>query len=224
MADGLKRSRGLHQGQPVLAAGEALENARAVMVMLHGRGASAESILGLTQALDVPGYAYWAPQAADHVWYPHRFLEPLERNEPFLSSALAAVDSLLHTLAARGFSPDRVILLGFSQGACLALEYAARHAQRFGGVIALSGALIGAEGTPRDYPGSLDGTPIFIGCDEDDQHVPARYVTHSEGVLAGLGAEVTARLYANIGHAVIQDEVEFAQSMMRALVEAHLPE
>ncbi len=203
----------------MLAAGEALESARAVMVMLHGRGATAESILGLAGELDVPGYAYVAPQAAGRTWYPHRFLEPLERNEPYLSSALAAVAGTLDTLERAGISLQRVILLGFSQGACLALEYAARHAQRYGGVVALSGALIGPESTSRQYPGSLDSTPIFIGCDDADPHVPAAYVTHSEQALADLGAAVTARFYPHMGHTVNQDELDAARAMMRTLLD-----
>lgn len=214
-------ARGPHQGQPALTAGEPLDRARAVMVMLHGRGATAESILGLTGVLDVPGYAYVAPQAAGHTWYPYSFLEPLDRNEPYLSSALAAVGDTLDTLEAEGAAPERMILLGFSQGACLALEYAARHARRYGGVIALSGGLIGPDGTPRNYPGTLDGTPVFIGCDDADPHIPAARVLESERVLSDLGAAVTARLYARMGHTVNQDEIDTASSMMRALLALH---
>jgi len=168
----------------------------------------------------VPGYAYLAPQAADNTWYPNRFLAPLASNEPWLSSALTFVDDVLIQIVNAGIPPERTILLGFSQGACLALEYAARHARRYGGLVGLSGALIGPDDPPRDYAGSLAGTPVFLGCSDVDFHVPKERVHTAAGVLQRLGGDLTIRLYTNMDHTVNQDELDFVRSMMQALVTA----
>ena len=167
-------ARGPHQGQPILTAGEPLERASAAMVLIHGRGATARDILSLVPELGQSrsGFAFLAPQAAGNSWYPHSFLAPIGSNEPGLSSALTVVAATLARVEEAGIAPERAILLGFSQGACLALEYAARHARRWGGVVGLSGGLIGPDGTPRDYPGSLAGTPVFLGCSDVDPHIP----------------------------------------------------
>ena len=210
--------RGPHQGQPILTAGEPLNRARAAMVMVHGRGASAESILDLAVELHQPGFAYLAPQAAGDTWYPYSFLAPLARNEPGISSGLAAIANVLAQVAQAGIPLERTMLLGFSQGACLALEFVARNARRYGGVAGLSGGLIGPDGTPRDYPGSLAGTPVFLGCSDVDFHIPKGRVELSAQVLQRLGANVTMRLYPGMGHTVNQDEIDFVQGMMAALV------
>jgi predicted esterase len=152
---------GPHRGQVVWTTGEPLDRAKAAMIMIHGRGATAESILSLAEALNQPGFAYLAPQAAGYTWYPNSFLAPIPSNEPGLSSGLAVITSLFETLAEAGIPAERTMLLGFSQGACLSLEFTARNAQRYGGVAGLSGGLIGPDGTSRDYAGSLAGTPIF---------------------------------------------------------------
>ena len=209
--------QGPHQGQPVLTAGEPLDKAKAAMIMVHGRGASAEDILSLTPELNQPGFAYLAPQAAGYAWYPNSFLAPIASNEPGLSSGLAVIASLLEKLAEAGIPPERTILLGFSQGACLSLEFAARNARRYGGLAGLSGGLIGPDGTPRDYPGSLDGTPVFLGCSDVDPHVPKERVELSAEVLQRLGGNVTTRLYPRMGHTVNRDEIDFVQNMMSAL-------
>jgi predicted esterase len=206
-----------HGGQPVLHAGVALEQAEGVMIMVHGRGASAEDILSLADEFQQPRFAYLAPQAAGNTWYPNRFVAPLESNEPFLSSALAKIASLLEQVAAAGIPPERTMLLGFSQGACLASEFVARNARRYGGVAVLSGGLIGPDNTPRDYAGSLDGTPIFLGCSDVDFHIPKERVLHSTEVLQRLGAAVTERLYPQMGHTINQDEIHFVQSMMELI-------
>jgi predicted esterase len=210
--------QGPHQGQPIRMAGEPIDQARAAMLMVHGRGARAEDILSLTGQFDQPGFVYFAPQAAENTWYPNRFLAPLPSNEPWLSSALAFLGEALTQIENAGFPPERTILLGFSQGACLALEYAARNAQRFGGVVGLSGALIGPEDTPRQYSGSLVGTPVFLGCSDVDFHVPKERVQEAAGVLQRLGGIVTQRLYPNLDHSVNQDEIDFVRVMMQALL------
>jgi phospholipase/carboxylesterase len=209
----------INQGQqPVLFMGEPLGQARAAMVMVHGRGATAEDILELAIELNRTGFAYLAPQAANNSWYPQSFLAPIASNEPWLSSALDRLSTVLQRVEEGGIPHERTILLGFSQGACLALEFAARHAQRYGGVAALSGGLIGPDGTPRDYPGSFAGTPVFLGCSDRDPHIPKERVQQSAEVLRRLGADVTMRLYPNMGHMVNQDEVDFVGGMMAALI------
>jgi len=209
--------QGPHQGQPVLTAGEPLDKAKAAMIMVHGRGASAEDILSLTPELNQLGFAYLAPQAAGYAWYPNSFLAPIASNEPGLSSGLAVITSLFAKLAEAGISPERTILLGFSQGACLSLEFAARNARRYGGLAGLSGGLIGPDGTPRDYPGSLDGTPVFLGCSDVDPHVPKERVELSAEVLQRLGGNVTTRLYPRMGHTVNREEIRQVQDIMSAL-------
>src|SRR5437899_3754074 len=208
----------LHRGQPVLTAGEDLGAARAAVVMVHGRGATAGSILTLAPRLDIPGVAFLAPQAAGGTWYPGRFLDPVEANEPWLSSALGSVGDVMADVEGAGIAPEATLLLGFSQGACLALEFVARNARRYGGVAGLSGGLIGPDGTPRDYPGSLAATPVFLGCSDVDFHVPKERVQLSAQVLQRLGANVTMRLYPGMGHTVNQDEIAFVRGMMAALV------
>src|SRR6266487_2450952 len=217
MRERMDKITGPHQGQPVLMAGEPLESARAAMIMIHGRGASAEDILSLAGEVDQPGFAYLAPQAAGYTWYPNSFLAPIASNEPGLSSGLAVIASLLERLGEAGISPERTILLGFSQGACLTLEFAARNARRYGGLAGLSGGLIGPDGTPRDYPGSLDGTPVFLGCSDVDPHIPKERVEFSAEVLQRLGGNVTTRLYPRMGHTINRDEIDFVQNMMSAL-------
>jgi predicted esterase len=189
------------------------------MVMLHGRGASAADILSFAGELAQPGFAYLAPQAAGNTWYPNSFLAPIPSNEPHLSSALSVIDGLLAKIIAAGVPLERVMLLGFSQGACLMLEYVARYARRYGGVIGWSGGLIGPDGTPRDYPGSLDGSPVFLGCSDIDPHVPLARVDLTAETLRRMGGDVTERIYPGMAHTVNQDEIAFVRGMMAALVE-----
>jgi phospholipase/carboxylesterase len=184
------------------------------MVMLHGRGATAASILTLGAELDVPGVAYLAPQAAGNSWYPYSFLAPLQQNEPGISSGLAAIGDVVSRIEEAGVSAARAVLLGFSQGACLTLEFAARNARRYGGVVGLSGGLIGPHGTPRNYRGSLEATPVFLGCSDDDLHVPLERVHETADVLRRLGGEVEERIYPGLGHTVNRDELKFVRAMM----------
>lgn len=184
------------------------------MVLLHGRGDSAAGIMGLAQELAHPDYAFLAPQAAGGQWYPNRFIAPLASNEPWLSSALQSVADALAKAEEAGIPPERVVLLGFSQGACLALEYAARNARRYGGVAGLSGGLIGPDGTPRDYRGSLDGTPVLLGCSDVDFHIPLEQVHEAAAVLGRLGAQVDERIYPGMGHTINQDELDAVRDMI----------
>lgn len=207
----------LHRGGPVLISGEDLNKAHAAMVMLHGRGADAQSILSLAELFETPDIAYLAPQATGNTWYPNRFTATIESNEPWLSSALATVGDAVANVERAGIPPERVVLLGFSQGACLALEYAARNARRWGGVAGLSGGLIGPDGTPRDYPGSLAGTPVFLGCSDADAHIPAKRVCESADVLARLGGDVTMRLYHGLGHTINADEIAHVRDMLERI-------
>ena len=209
-----KPIEGPHQGQPVRVTGVSLERARAAMVMLHGRGATAESILTLVPALAQDGFAFLAPQASGNTWYPNSFMAPIPSNEPGITSGMAAIGDVISAIAEAGIPLEKTMLLGFSQGACLSLEYAARHAGRYGGVATLSGGLIGPDGTPRNYPGSFDGTPVFLGCSDIDGHVPAIRVTESAAVLRHMGARVTMKLYPGMGHLVNEDEIAAVNAMM----------
>jgi phospholipase/carboxylesterase len=210
--------QGPHVRSTVRMAGDEPSSAQAAIIMLHGRGATADSILNLATELEQSGFAFLAPQAAGNSWYPFSFLAPIEKNEPDMSSALAAVAGVLTRLEEAGIPPKQVILLGFSQGACLATEFAARHARRYGGVVGLSGGLIGPPGTPRQYGGSLAGTPVFLGCGDVDPHIPQERVDETAAVLDRLGADVTKRIYHGIAHTVIEDEIEHVREMMSALL------
>ena len=207
----------LNLAGPVFLDGVPLDRARAAMVLVHGRGASAQDILTLVDAFDQPDFAYLAPQAPNNTWYPYPFTVPLAQNEPYLSSSLAQLGGVVDHLVGAGFPPGRLIVLGFSQGACLTLEYAARHARRYGALAGLSGGLIGPDGLPSDYAGSFAGTPVFLGCSDVDPHIPKYRVQHAAEVLTGLGASVTTRLYPNMAHTVNDDEVTHVRALMSAL-------
>jgi len=203
-----------HGGQPVLTAGVPLDRAKAAMIMVHGRGAGPRNILDLVPALDRPDFTYLAPAAQGGTWYPYSFLMDMARNEPGISSGMSVLDQLVRELESRGIPRSRILLLGFSQGACLASEFTARHAARYGGLIAFSGGLIGPPGTPRNYGGSLDGTPVFLGCSDIDPHIPKERVQESAAVFERIGAAVTTRLYPGMGHEVNDDEIAFARERM----------
>ncbi len=216
------RQAGPHQRGRLLAAGAQPADAARAMVLLHGRGAPAEDILGLAGVLKLDDTAFVAPEAAGYSWYPLSFLAPMEANEPGLSSALARIGEVIEELGARGVEPERIVLLGFSQGACLALEYAARNPRRYGGIVGFSGGLIGPPGTPRDYPGSLAGTPIFLGCSDRDPHIPLERVRESTKVLKRLGADVMERIYPGMPHTVNDDELEHARRLVAAVQRASI--
>jgi predicted esterase len=203
-----------HRGQPVRAAGLPLENARGAMVMVHGRGASAESIMTLIPAIDIGTFAYLAPSASGGTWYPNSFMAPIPSNEPGITSGIEVIGSVIDSIVAAGIPAERIMLLGFSQGACLSLEYAARNAKRYGGICTLSGGLIGPDGTPRDYAGSFDETPVFLGCSDIDGHIPATRVIESAEVMKRMGAHIIMKLYPGMGHLINDDEVQHVRSMM----------
>jgi predicted esterase len=209
-----------HADQPLQTAGTPLTDAKVAVVMIHGRGASAESILTLAPALEEEGVAFLAPQAAAGAWYPYGFMSPIERNEPGITSAMRAVGRTLAVVADAGIPRARTLLLGFSQGACLATEFAARYAQRFGGVAGLSGGLIGPDGTARDYAGSLDDTPVFLGCSDVDSHIPAERVRETADVMRRLGGDVTMQLYEGMGHIVNEDEIAHVRAMITSALRA----
>lgn len=203
-----------HANTPVLRVGRPLAEARAALILVHGRGATAESILSLADYLPHPDMAYLAPQAAGNTWYPTTFLAPMAQNEPWLSSALRRLEEVVTEVTAAGIPAERIVLAGFSQGACLASEFVARHAQRYGGLLAFSGGLIGPPGTPRDYRGALAGTPVFIGCSDVDPHIPLARVEETAEVLAGLGAVVDKRIYPRLGHTINDDEIAAAAALV----------
>ena len=188
-----------HRNQPVLTQGQPLKKARGAVILLHGRS------------------AYLAPQAAGHTWYPNSFLAPIERNEPWLSSALELVESILASLKSAGIPRTKVAILGFSQGACLATEYVARHAERYGGLIAFTGGLIGPEGTQFRYPGRLNGTPCFLGAGDPDPHVPWERVKESASTLSDMGGAVSLKRSPGMGHTINRDELHAAREILETI-------
>lgn len=211
--------QGPHQRAKVEERGAPLSRAKAAMILIHGRGATAEGILGLTDEFAQPDFQYLAPQATNHAWYPYSFLEPQEKNEPGLSSGLQLIHDLIQSVADKGIPPNKVLLLGFSQGACLATEFAARHPQKLGGVIGLSGGLIGLKINKEDYIGSMQGTPVFLGCSDSDPHVPQDRLNDTEIVFERLRAKVDKRIYTGMGHTINEDEVKAIRGMMAAVLE-----
>ena len=206
-----------HGQAQVYAAGATLDESSSAIIAIHGRGADAADIINLAGEVAPSGVVILAPNAVGQTWYPYRFIEPIERNEPYLTSALDLIDRLFARLAEAEIPPNRVALLGFSQGACLALEYAARNARQYGAVIGYSGGLIGPIGATFAYPGSLDETPVFLGCSDVDAHIPVGRVEETAEVMTGLGAAVDLRIYPGMGHTVNQDEIQAVQAMLAPL-------
>jgi phospholipase/carboxylesterase len=209
--------QGPHQQSYTATGGMDPAEAKAAMIMVHGRGATAESILTLADEFGDHGLHLAAPQASQFQWYPYSFLAPTERNEPGLSSGLQAIWDLKQELNGKGFSDEQIIFLGFSQGACLASEFVARHPAKYGGLIAFSGGLIGDSVNAENYSGSLDGVPIFMGCSDIDHHIPEERVHESAAVFKKLGAEITVNIYPGMGHTVNQDEIEHALTIIQSV-------
>jgi predicted esterase len=211
-----------HAGQPVLHFGVPLAEATGAIVLLHGRGGSAENMLSLARALHREGLAYLAPQAAGHTWYPNSFLAPRESNEPYLSSALRKVGLVIAELEAAGLPLDRIVIAGFSQGACLATEFVASNPARYGGLIAFTGGLIGSPDTNLHHDGSLAGTPALFLSGDPDPHVPWQRVQASAAELERMGAIVTARRYPGRPHTISVEEVELARTLIREAFPTHV--
>jgi predicted esterase len=199
---------GMHLESNIVWKGKPISEASRAMILLHGRGSSPGNILSLTQYFDAKDMAIAAPAATHHTWYPTSFLAPESENQPWLDSALALVQGTLQQMEDRGIPAEKIYLLGFSQGACLALESVARRPKRYGGVVALSGGLIGLGVNQRAFPGSLQGTPVFMGCSDVDPHIPKARFQESAQVLKGMGADVRDVLYPNMGHTVNEDEID----------------
>lgn len=206
-----------HGGQPAVRAGIALDSARAAMIMVHGRGAGPRNILDLVPLIGNEQVAYLAPEAAGNAWYPRSFMAPTEENEPGISSGISVVHGLIDEAIAAGIPARRIILLGFSQGACLASTAAHRRPDRYGGVIVFSGGLIGPPGTEWPEAGDFGKTPVFLGCSDVDGHVPESRVRESAAVFTRMGADVTTRIYPGMGHLVNDDEAEFARDLIAAV-------
>ena len=205
----------MHNSDHIVIAGTPLSEAERVMIMIHGRGASAQSILSLSAHFEAKKMTFIAPQATGNTWYPYSFMSPMDDNEPGLSSALTVIGELVEKLkAVHGIEQKNIYLLGFSQGACLALEFAARNAGQYGGIFGLSGGLIGPEGTARSYSGSMLETPVFLGCSDIDHHIPKDRVLESGDVFTRLGADATVQIYKNFGHSINDEEIDFVNKIL----------
>jgi len=204
-----------HRNSPVLRAGLPLAEAAGAVILLHGRGGSAEDILSLAREFDGPRLAYLAPEASGNSWYPFSFLSPIEKNEPWLTSALQKIQRTIQSIAEAGIATERVVLCGFSQGACLATEYVARHARRYGGLIAFTGGLIGPPDADLSHSGDLAGTPVFFGSGDPDPHVPWKRVQQSAETLTEMGASVIVKCYQGRPHTITHEEIKFAKSLIR---------
>lgn len=211
------RGSGPHSGQRILSAGAPIEDARGAVITLHGRGASADDIISLSDHLGQDDIAYFAPQAAGSVWYPQRFMEPTGLNQPYLASALSVVHDLVDDIIAAGIAREQIVLLGFSQGACLALEAVARKPGRYGGAVGLSGGLIGTDDELWNGGDDLAGTPVLLGCAELDGHIPLARVEETAVLFETAGAIVTKRIYRGSAHGVNADEIELTTAMLAAL-------
>lgn len=198
----------------VIAAGKSLKEANKVLIMFHGRGASTEDILSLAQYLKVNDYSIIAPQATNHTWYPYSFLSPPSENEPWLSSALELVKKIVTDINDAGIENERIYFLGFSQGACLTLEFVTRNAKKWGGVVAFTGGLIGDKIYKENYYGDFERTPVFIGSSDPDPHVPVGRVNESKTILSDMNADVTVKVYSNLGHTINQDEIDNANEIV----------
>lgn len=215
-----KRFNGPHQNQPIATAGVDAEAAGAAMILVHGRGASGQSMLMFADEFQQDNIHYRALQAKNHTWYPRSFMAPKEMNQPGIKSGLQAIHDEIRNLNKTGISTDKIILLGFSQGACLTTEFAARHPRKYGAIIGFSGGLIGEQIYPKKYSGSLDQTPVFLGCSDRDPHIPKERVDETEQVFQQLNAEVTKRIYEGMGHTVNQDEIDFVRNLLENLTNA----
>jgi phospholipase/carboxylesterase len=198
----------------IISAGKELNSDGKVLIMLHGRGATAQDILPLASSLNVKDFTLIAPQATNNTWYPYSFLMPPAENEPWLSSALNMLKELLNHLYSKGVRSENIYFTGFSQGACLTLEFVARNAGKYGGIAAFTGGLIGDKIYRENYRGEFQNTPIFIGTSNPDPHVPVERVYATSNILKEMNAAVTEKIYVNMGHTIIQNEIEIANKVV----------
>ena len=203
----------MHQ-KNIITAGRELDKESKVLIMLHGRGGSAEDILSLSSYLEVKDFTLLAPQATNNTWYPYSFLSPPAQNEPWLSSALSLLKDLLDDIYSKGIAPGNIYFAGFSQGACLTLEFVTRNADKYGGVVAFTGGLIGDKIIEENYQGDFQGTPIFIGTSDPDPHVPVERAIESSNIVKRMNASVTLKVYPGMGHTISQDEIENANRLV----------
>ncbi|MDX1639300.1 MAG: alpha/beta fold hydrolase [Balneolaceae bacterium] len=210
--------KGPHLHRQQVTHGAPLSRAAAAMILVHGRGARARSMIPLAEEFAQPDFYYVAPQADNHTWYPYSFLEPKEKNQPGISSGLQRIYDLITHIEEAGLPREKIMLLGFSQGGCLATEFAARHPGRYGGVVGLSGGLIGPEIMFEEYHGNMEDTPVFLGCSTVDPHIPKERVDETEKVFRALGARVTKKLYPGMPHTVNEDEIKQVRGLMADLL------
>jgi phospholipase/carboxylesterase len=203
-----------HDGKSIIYAGADIEHAESAMIVLHGRGATAESMVGLVSEIYAENMIYVIPQAKNHAWYPYRFIEKREANEPGVSSGLTLIQSIINALSEKGIQQERIFLLGFSQGACLAADFVARYPAKYGGLFVLSGGLIGDQINQNDYAGDLMDTPVFLGCSDVDFHIPEQRVHESARIFEYLNADVTEKIYPSMGHTINRDEISFIRKMI----------
>ena len=213
------RFEGPHQSNPAVTYGTPVGEADAAMIMVHGRGAGARSMIPLAEEFSRPGFHYLLPQADNHTWYPFSFLSPKEKNQPGISSGLQVIHDCIASLEDEGIPKNKIMLLGFSQGACLASEYAARHPSRYGGMAVLSGGLIGEKIDKDQYFGDLEGTPVFLGCSDVDPHIPVERVEVTGKVLSALNGNVDKRIYKGMAHTVNEDEIQAVRLLMAKMLE-----
>jgi phospholipase/carboxylesterase len=198
----------------IIAAGKEVNDAKKALIMIHGRGADAGDILGLSKYFNIPEFALVAPEATNNTWYPQSFMAPAALNEPWLTSALELVDLTVREIVSAGIDKTSIYFLGFSQGACLTLEYVARNATRYGGIVAFTGGLIGDKIYNENYKGDFGGTPVFIGTSDPDPHVPVQRVYATSNILTDMGATVTHKVYPNMGHTISNDEITQANNLV----------
>jgi phospholipase/carboxylesterase len=203
----------MHQ-KNIVTAGNKLTATSKVLVLLHGRGGSAEDILSLASHLDVTGFSLLALQATNNTWYPYSFLAPPSQNEPWLSSALGLLKELVEDLLRKSVQTENIYFLGFSQGACLTLEFVTRNAAKYGGVVAFTGGLIGDKIYSENYKGDFQNTPVFIGTSNPDPHIPVERVYATSNILKNMNAVVTEKIYTGMGHTINQNEIDNANKLV----------
>lgn len=210
----LRKTIDPHKGDQIIYSGSDIENAKYALILIHGRGTSAESIIPLAEELKLKDTIVIAPQANEFTWYPYRFIEQREKNEPGITSGFALIDSIISSLNEKGVKTENIFLLGFSQGACLSLDYSARNPKKYGGIFILSGGLIGEVLNKNDYDGDFEKTPVFLGCSDNDFHIPESRVHDSADLIEKMNADVIKRIFPGMGHRISIDEIEVINEIL----------